>query len=324
MKQTTEPLPSFKKPWKEFSGAWKKARSEASEKFIHDLRVSTRRLIARLELTRAISKNEEIAAVQKQFKKVLKRMGPLRDVQVQLEGLERFRTNGIITDFKQNLKRRENASIKSIRRDLKSEKRRGLKNAIANLSSDFEILVEAHEDDNVRRSIEQVVRLRRSEFFKARRQFKPGNDETLHQMRIALKKLRYVVEGAHPILGDWAKESADEMHAYQQLMGDARDIEILRAHLQKWAAKRGKLLAVIPVLDRLAQKRARLIKSIAKSSDMLEHIFPIRNSGPYKERTRTAAQSQRRSELSPTVEPATGQRLSLVPIRTNTSRTISR
>jgi len=249
---------------------------------------------------------------------------PLRDVQVQLEGLARFRANGVITDFKRSLKRRENAKIKNIRKDLKSGKRRRLEDAIANLRSDFEILVEALEDDNVRRSIEQVVRLRRSEFFKARRRFKPGNDETLHQMRIALKKLRYVVEGGHPIPGDWAKESADEMHAYQQLMGNARDIEILRAHLQKWAAKRGKMLAIVPVLDRLAQKRAGLIKSIAKSSDILERIFPIRNSRPSKETTRTEAQSQRRSGPSPTVEPATGQKLPLVPILTNTSRTISR
>jgi CHAD domain-containing protein len=168
MRRTNQPLSSFDEPWKEFSGAWKKARSEASEKFIHDLRVSTRRLIARLELTRALSNDEEIAAVQKQFKKVLKRMGPLRDVQVQLEGLARFRANGVITDFKRRLKRRENAKIQDIRRDLKCGKRRRLENAITNLRSDFESLAEAVEDGNVRRSIERVVRLRRSEFFKAR------------------------------------------------------------------------------------------------------------------------------------------------------------
>ena len=81
-----------------------------------------------------------------------------------LEGLARFRANGVITDFKRSLKRRENAKIKNIRKDLKSGKRRRLEDAIANLRSDFEILVEALEDDNVRRSIEQVVRLRRSEF----------------------------------------------------------------------------------------------------------------------------------------------------------------
>src|SRR5947207_14409756 len=91
MAQTDQLLSSFDKSWDEFSGAWKKARSKASEKSIHDLRVGTRRLIARLELTRALSRNAEIADVQRRFKKILKRMGPLPEVQVQLESLSHMR-----------------------------------------------------------------------------------------------------------------------------------------------------------------------------------------------------------------------------------------
>src|SRR2546423_15508104 len=133
MTSSGEALASFDEQWREFSGAWKKARSKASEKSIHDLRVSTRRLIAGLELVRGISKNKEIARVQKQFKKVLKRMGPLRDVQVQLENLARLRANEVITDFKGVLKRREKSEIKRIRRDLKRGDRRQLEKGIRDL-----------------------------------------------------------------------------------------------------------------------------------------------------------------------------------------------
>src|SRR5207247_73313 len=138
------------------------------------------------------SKNKEIARVRKQFKKVLKRMGPLRDVQVQLENLAGLRANEIITDFKGALKRREKSEIKRIRRDLKRGDRRQLEKGIRDLRPDFEDLRRAVKDTSIRRSIEQVIRLRRSEFFKARQRFKPGNDETLHEMRIALKKFRYM------------------------------------------------------------------------------------------------------------------------------------
>jgi CHAD domain-containing protein len=57
-------------------------------------------------------------------------------------------------------------------------------------------------------------------------------------MRIALKKLRYVVEAAQPVLGLSGKHQADEMHAFQQLMGDSRDVEMLSLprsdHHQQW------------------------------------------------------------------------------------------
>src|SRR3989454_1621543 len=85
MKRTDELVSSFNRSWKRFSGTLKKARTDASEKSVHDLRVNTRRIIATLELARVLSNRGDIAKVQRRFKKVLKSMGPLRDVQVQLD-----------------------------------------------------------------------------------------------------------------------------------------------------------------------------------------------------------------------------------------------
>src|ERR1700730_87928 len=140
MKGSNEPLSSFVKPWKQFSGAWTSARSKGSEKSIHDLRVTTRRVIARLELARVVSHHEKIARVQKQLKKVLKRMGPLRDVQVELENLARLRVNGVAADFKRTLERREISEIKDIRRELKRGKKRRIEEGIKDLRGDFQNL----------------------------------------------------------------------------------------------------------------------------------------------------------------------------------------
>src|SRR5262245_29036068 len=87
MQSSDELLSSFDTSWKAFSASWKDARAKASEKSVHDLRVSTRRLIATLELTQALSKNKEIVELRRRFKKVLKHMGPLRDLQVQLQNV---------------------------------------------------------------------------------------------------------------------------------------------------------------------------------------------------------------------------------------------
>ncbi len=297
MTRPDERLSAFTKPWKVFSRAWANARAEVSSKSIHDLRVTTRRLIARLELAGAVSNNEEIVRVQKDLKKLLKRMGALRDLQVELENLGRLRANGVVSDFKQSLKRRETREIKTVRMNLKSGKKRRIEESIKALRSDFEHLHSGTENIEVRRSIERLIRTRRSDFFKARRRFKPGNEETLHEMRIALKKFRYVVEAAQPLLGDWAAESGRKMHEYQQLMGNSRDVEMLRAHLERWAVKRGKKVAVVPVLERLTKMRVRMIIRITQASDMLEHI-------PQIEHVRLAKEVTRVAPTRPQAEPA--------------------
>src|SRR5215831_5973256 len=102
---------SIEQSWKTFAGAWKKARAEASEKSIHHLRVSTRRLIAVLELAKAVFGHDEIAKLQRRFKKVLKRMGPLRDTQVLLESISHMPLTALISDFRQELELRERKEI---------------------------------------------------------------------------------------------------------------------------------------------------------------------------------------------------------------------
>ena len=74
MKSGADLLSSFDRSWKEFSEAWKSARSKGSEKSIHDLRVKTRRLIAVLELAQALSRRNGIDKLRRRFKKVLKSM----------------------------------------------------------------------------------------------------------------------------------------------------------------------------------------------------------------------------------------------------------
>src|SRR5262245_26913325 len=114
---------SLDKLWNEFSDAWRKARDQGSEKSIHDLRVRTRRLISTLEISRVLSRRPEIAKLQRQFKKVLKSTGDLRDVQVQIENTSEMRKSDLLEDFRRSLKRRERRAIDDIQGDLK----RGLK-----------------------------------------------------------------------------------------------------------------------------------------------------------------------------------------------------
>ena len=269
MKSGAALLSSFDRSWKDFSDAWKRARSKTSEKSIHALRVKTRRFIAVLDLAQALSHRDGIASLQRRFKKVLKKMGPLRDVQVQLENVSQMQQAPVITAFKNRLERRERQAIKKIPAELKRGRKNRLAKEVRGVLDKLGHSEELSGNGKVQHSVERVLASRRNEFLKAERRFQrlhAADEEALHEMRIALKKMRYVVEAAEPDLGANAKQRTRQMRAFQQLMGDSRDLEMLRAELEKWANKKGKKIAIVPALESLQEKREGLIKKIVASS----------------------------------------------------------
>jgi len=267
---------SLVQSWKNFSGAWKIARTKSSEKAVHDLRVSTRRLIAILELAKAVSGDTEIPKLQRRFKKVLKRMGPLRDTQVLLVNLSRVQKSGLVNKFKKTLEQRERHEIDGIRDELKRGLKRKLSKAVDDVRAGFGSVESELGNVKIHRSVDRVLTSRRNELLKAERRFhqsQPVSEDLLHEMRIALKKFRYVIEAAQPMLDDSAKRRAKEMHSFQQLIGESRDVELLRTALEKWASKRGKIIAIVPALDRLQQIRDSLLKKVVSSLTELEQTL---------------------------------------------------
>jgi CHAD domain-containing protein len=288
MKRADELLSSFDTSWKGFSQAWKKAKAKASEKSVHDLRVNTRRLIANLELARSLSQRDDIARLQRHFKKVLKGIGPLRDLQVQLGTVTHLRQDRLVAEFKRVLERRESREIKTIHAELTRGRKQRLAKKIKDVRGEFSRFFESAGDAKIQRSIERVIHVRRNELLKAERHFRkmqPLNEEALHQVRLALKKLRYVLEAAQPVLKPSVKDLAREMQGFQQLIGDSRDLEILRAELEKWAKKRGKKIAIVPALETLNEKRESLISKFVESADQFEALIRTEPTKPVVEKT---------------------------------------
>jgi len=287
MERPIDLLSSFDKSWKNFSATWKRARTKASEKSIHDLRVNTRRLIATLELARSLSRRDDVAKLQRRCKKILKSMGPLRDAQVLLENLTPLRGMTLISDFKKSMERRERKQIDNIRDELKRSRKQDLSKRLEDVRYELTRVHESLGPAKVRHSIERVLNLRRNEFQRSVRKFQrsPVNEDLLHEMRIALKKLRYALEAAQPLFGRSVQERLKQMHAYQQMMGDSRDLEMLRAELEKWAEKRGKKIAMVPAMDRLQQERETLIKKIIESAGALEGLSKSEAPKPVSEQT---------------------------------------
>jgi CHAD domain-containing protein len=221
-------------------------------------------------------------------------MGPLRDLQVQLGNVAQIPQGRAIADFKYGLQRRERREIKRIPGELKRGTKHRLTKDIKELLSELNHSSRALGDRRIVRSVERVISSRRNEFLKAERRFqrlRPANEQALHEMRIALKKMRYVVEAAQPVLEPSAKQRARDMRTFQQMMGDSRDLEILRTELEKWARKKGNKIAIVPALEQLQEKREDLIKKITQSAPDLDKLAPARRLKPAAENTQAVSAS---------------------------------
>jgi CHAD domain-containing protein len=263
---------SLDPPWNDFSKTWKNVRRKASEKSVHDLRVNARRLRENLEFARALSNTKDVRKLMRRLKKLLKRTSALHDLQVQLETAANLPQSNAIVRFTQHLQRLERKRIKKVETEFKRTEKQRLTRTFKDVRSEFNQSQGTKGKTKTQDSVRRILATRRNAFLEAKRRFdesQPNSEEALHQMRIALKKLRYAMEAARPMLAGAEKEQIEAMRTFQKLIGDSRDLGILHVELEHWANKRGKTLTVIPALQELEEKRQTLLNKLLEASHNL-------------------------------------------------------
>jgi CHAD domain-containing protein len=247
---------------KEFSSTCQKVRGKASERPIHHLRVTARRWIAVLDLIPELAQNRGAQALRRRLHKVIKWTSPLRDMQVQRDKVSRLEKVHL-QRFSRELERREKQEVADIRQHLKQLMSSGFPQRVETVRRHFEELYTSLDRREVQREITTSLQARSKKFRTARKKFRADDEDTLHDMRIALKKLRYAIEAAQPVLGRSVIQNAPNMKWFQQLVGDARDAFILEAELNKWAARKGKQKRIGKALNQLNHERETLLTKIA-------------------------------------------------------------
>jgi CHAD domain-containing protein len=223
-------LEALEQRWKTYLAELKRCHAEFSNEAVHDLRVALRRLLSLVQLLNSVESRPRLRRLSRNLKSQLDEFDELRDTQVmlaeisetilELPGLEPLRIH---------LERVEKRSLKDIRKklrrlDLKETTRRIRKmhnSLTAEEKADWSVPILQSVDDAFLVARQRLERI------------DPALPATIHRVRVAFKKFRYMVEITHPLLDGFPEANLKRMNVYQTLMGEIQDAEVFQQTLEE-------------------------------------------------------------------------------------------
>ena len=219
-------LEALDQRWKDYRTELKRCRAEFSNEAVHDLRSAARRMLAFIQLSNSISPRPRLEKLNRAFKDQLDEFDDLRDTQVVLAEISEVLAElPQLREFEGYLQGLERNFLKALRRKLKvidlfevSKRVRRMREALKRESTENKEL------------ISQVLQAVDTAYLTAKQRQKwinPAQASTIHHVRLAFKTFRYMVEIVHPLLAGFPPENLEHMHAYQSLMGEIQDVEVI-------------------------------------------------------------------------------------------------
>ena len=267
---------SLEDRWKKFRRRLRKGVPDANRKSIdesvHDLRVSARRLLSVLEAMEPLVGGKASRRLSRRVDAILERLGPLRDSGVQLETISKITAPAsapALAPVKQQLIRKHGRQVRKLRARLSREDVGRLKDDVRRLLERSRRAEESSTPSAIRRAALQPLREAFGRLHESRLAVDPTDLETIHRMRIALKKSRYLMETLRPLTPAVGEKELESLHKLQTTMGDLHDLEVLSSriarHVEKLAPENAARLA--PVLGDLEKRHSSMLTSFLEGVD---------------------------------------------------------
>ena len=268
--------------WKDFLKQRRICQAGFSEPAVHDLRVAIRRLVAALDLLTTIADPDQLAIPRQHLKSLLKRMGQLRDTQVQILSAKKlvpqFR---FLEVFSTVLLLRERRELNRVVRRLEKLRTGGMQQTIFTVSRGVEgsmrdpsamIAVRTALQGSLGTAFLKLVRLRRGIVI--------SDPLTIHRFRIAFKRFRYATEILRP---DTEESHHKAMNDFQTRMGTIRDLEVLMGNIRQFGVgspvRPGTRRRVIPAVSlaiihrRLQRRHSVLVRRFIQSVNEFQRFY---------------------------------------------------
>jgi CHAD domain-containing protein len=265
-------LQSLDDRWRTYRAMLKRCQKKYSEAAVHDLRVATRRLMSTLAILRTLKSDGSLRQARRRLKKQLERFGPLRDVQVQLLAVEKMLPSfPELQGFYDQLVKREQRLVERRRAQVKGVKTRKVAKALRATARQLPALLATPTMQREKRGAAiHAVDVAFNTVVERRRAIEAADTATIHRMRVAFKKFRYMVEALAPVLEHATATRLRAMNALQDSMGRVQDIEVLLTSVQAfWQKQQTPEAARCRAYQELIHRRASLIEAFLHLADTL-------------------------------------------------------
>src|SRR5262249_19545126 len=104
-----------------------------------------------------------------------------------------------------------------------------------------------------------------------RRAVDPTDRDSIHRLRIALKKFRYSVEAIESLLQGFTRRHLEQLHEIQDLLGDLHDFEMISASFRDFLEKKVSTQAprLLPLQKRVMQQHHGELRKALVSTDRI-------------------------------------------------------
>lgn len=225
----------YKTRWRTYRRKLKGCQTEPTEEAVHDLRVATRRLLALIDLLRAIIPNPRLQKLRRTLEEQLDDMDDLRDTQVMLvETSESLDELPELEPFQKYLNKRERRLLHSTAKAIRSFKYSGVRKQMDNIRRK---ILKQKPGTCLNDLLLQAVDHQFGAVIRRSQRIDAAHPASIHRMRIAFKKFRYVVEIVHPLVPGFSERYFKFMHEYQGLIGDIQDMEVFLSTFDDFAER---------------------------------------------------------------------------------------
>ena len=218
-----------------FAAERKRCKTEFSEEAVHDLRIASRRFLVMVDLLRAVLPNLHLKKIQETIKEQLDSLDELRDTQIMLaEFSDNIDTLPQLAPLIVFLKKKEKRLLGIAGRDVRELKIGFIATQINNL---IEKLAEPAAGDDLSSRLLAVVDEASEKVRLRKERVDPSQPFTIHRVRIAFKKFRYLLEIINPIIPGYPESLFKAMHSYQASMGEIQDLEVILENVEEFGSR---------------------------------------------------------------------------------------
>jgi CHAD domain-containing protein len=164
-----------------------------------------------------------IQKIRRILKDQLDNLDDLRDVQVLLADIsETIHEIPALQHFQKYLQRKEKKLLRAAHKEISSLKIGGVSKRVDKLSQIIEVSNQPDLSASLFSAVDETYAIVTQRYA----QIDPAQPATIHRLRIAFKKFRYMIEAIYPILQKPAPDYLKKLQDYQAAMGDIQDMEV--------------------------------------------------------------------------------------------------